>query len=121
MVLIDCSVGHGQDFNLYFEEPDAAEKEKAVWTDIDQSFSAPANPNDTTADYAPTQILSDLFRHNGFDGIAYKSRLGLEFNIALFDVDAADLINCFLYEVKSISYKFEETGEHYFVSKYYEK
>src|SRR5262252_4924229 len=49
-----------------------------------------------------TQIIAELFKRHGFDGVAYKSSLGPGHNIAFFDLDAADLINCFLFEVKSV-------------------
>ena len=128
LTLVDCSIGHDSDNNwLYFDlekgffEPDREEREKAVWDDIDHAFSEPVAVSDSSADYAPTQIIAELFRHEGFDGIAYRSHLGDGFNIALFDLGAADIINCALYGVKAVDYKFEQTADRYFVSKYYEK
>jgi hypothetical protein len=47
---------------IYFAEPDAPERERAVWKDIDRAFSRPVSVQDDTADYAPTQILAELFR-----------------------------------------------------------
>jgi len=121
LALLDCSVGHNSGFNLYFEEPDAEERERAVWSDIDRAFSAPVTIGDSTADYAPTQIISEMFKREGYDGIAYKSNLGSGFNLALFDLKAADIINCFLYEVKSVVFEFDQTANPYFVQKYYEQ
>ena len=127
LTLIDCSIGHDSGINLYFDldngpfEPDAKEREKAVWNDIDRAFSEPVTDSDKSADYAPTQIISELFRSKGFDGIAYKSHLGDGFNVALFDLDAADIINCGLFEVKAVAYEFKETGDRYFVRKYNEQ
>ena len=128
LTLVDCSVGHDSRLSLFidfksmrFYEPDAEEREKAVWNDIDRAFSEPVTASDSSADYAPTQIISELFRREGFDGIVYKSNLGKEFNLALFDLDAADLINCFLFQVKSVDYEFKETANPYFVRKYYEQ
>jgi len=37
-------------------------KEKAVWIDIDNAVSHAATASDDRADYAPTQILAELFR-----------------------------------------------------------
>jgi len=121
LTLIDCSVGHKSGFTFYFEEPDAEEREQAVWNDIDRAFSEPVTISDSTADYAPTQIISEMFKREGYDGVAYKSYLGPGFNLALFDLKAADIINCFLYRVKSVVFEFDQAGSPYFVQKYYEQ
>lgn len=115
--LIDCSVEHDSGFSLFFEEPPPDQREKAVWGDIDQAFSEPITEGDSTADYAPTQILAESFRGQGFDGIAYKSVLGGGFNVALFDLQAAEILNCFLYEAKAVSFEFSESANPYFVTK----
>ena len=121
LALLDCSVSHNSGFNLYFEEPDVEERERAVWNDIDRAFSEPVTVSDSTADYAPTQILSELFKRKGYDGVVYKSNLGPGFNLVLFDPNAADIINCRLYSVKSVVYKYDEASNPYFVKKYYEQ
>lgn len=120
LVVINCSGTEGRQY-LYFEEPDAEEREKAVWSDIDRAFSEPVTVNDRTAEYVPTQIIAELFKSNGFDGIAYRSSFGLGHNIALFDIDAAILINCFLYEVEKLKYIFKEIANPYFIRKQQEK
>jgi hypothetical protein len=61
----------------------------------------------------PTQILAELFKSEGYDGVGYRSSLGPGHNVALFDLDAADLIVCLLFEVKDISFKFEQAGNPY--------
>ena len=121
LTLFDCSVDHSDRLGWYFEEPDAEERERAVWNDIDRAFSAPVTVSDATADYAPTQILSEMFKREGYDGVAYRSNLGPGFNLALFDINAADIINCFLYRVKSVAFEFDEAANPYFVQKYYEQ
>jgi RES domain-containing protein len=67
-----------------------------------------------TADYVPTQVLADLYRHNGYDGIPYKSLLGPGYNYALFDLDSADLLNCCLYKVENIQFAFRQDGNPYY-------
>ena len=106
---------------IYLKEPEPEKREVAIWKDIDKVFSMPVASNETIADYAPTQILAELFKNNGFDGIAYRSSLGKGHNIMLFDLDAADLINCTLYKAKKVSFGFTQTDDTYFISKYYEK
>ncbi len=119
--IINCSLLHDK-FIRYIpgpnsKEPDDDKKEEAVWSNIDESFSRPVTPSDDRADYVPTQIISEFFKNNGYDGVEYKSLLGTGCNIALFDIDSAEQINCFLYEAKEISIKFDEIDNPYFVSK----
>jgi hypothetical protein len=118
--IVNCSSTE-QRHLIYLEEPDQKEREKAVWIDIDKAFSQPIEASDTTAGYTPTQILAELFKKEGLDGIAYRSAFGAGHNIMLFDIDAAEIINCFLYEVKKIDFTFTQTAGHYFVRKDYEE
>lgn len=121
LVLVDCSVEHASGLRfIYFQEPSPAERERAVWAHIDQAFSEPVNPDESSADYAPTQILAEAFRSNGYDGLVYKSLLGKGFNVALFDIHAADLVNCFLYQVKSVMFQFHQAANPYFIGKHSE-
>lgn len=119
LVLVDCSVEHATNIISYWygKEPGPAEREKAVWAHIDHAFSEPVNPNESSANYAPTQILAEAFRNHGYDGVVYKSLLGKGFNVALFDINAADLVNCFLYQVKSVSFQFDEAANPYLINK----
>jgi hypothetical protein len=82
------------------------EMEKAVWSDINDGFSKPAQRSDDSLDYISTQILSELFKSNGIDGVAYKSSYGeAGYNIALFDLDAANVRDCYLCRVDDVSLK----------------
>jgi hypothetical protein len=102
--LINCTTDERIPNIIYFAEPSGDERTLAVWRDIDRAFSQPVNVSGDRADYAETQFLAELFRHNGFDGIAYRSAFGAGddssissnparcyHNIALFDVNAADV------------------------------
>jgi len=122
LVLIDCSVEHATNiiFHWYAKEPPPAVREKSIWAQIDHAFSEPVNPDETSADYAPTQILAEAFRSSGYDGIVYKSLLGKGFNVALFDINAADLVNCCLFKAESITFRFDQAGNPYVVNKYFE-
>jgi hypothetical protein len=103
----------------YFRVPDVAQREKIAWGEIAYAFSEPATPTDMTAEYAPTQVLADLFRRHGYDGIRYKSLLGSGYNYALFDLDVADLHSCQLHVVRNISFNFDTKGNSYMTMKYY--
>jgi hypothetical protein len=113
--LIDCFENDDEKL-IYVKEPDNEKKEQVVWSDIDRAFSEPVIPTDNQADYVPTQIISELFKNNGYDGVIYKSMLGKGLNFALFDIQVAKIVNCSLYEVEEISIKFKECANPYFVS-----
>jgi hypothetical protein len=107
--LVDCSRYHDRRLN-----PAALSKSattdvltEAAWTMVDQAFSKPVTDDSLTAEYVPTQIIAEAFRRQGFDGLMYKSRLGDGFNLALFDLGAADLELCYLYRASSLRYEFE--------------
>lgn len=89
-------------------EPD--ELETAAWTDIDQEFSRPVTRSDDMADYVPTQILTELFKSKGMDGIRYKSALGDGGNFALFDLQDAEIQSCRLFKIQRIRFDFTECG-----------
>jgi RES domain len=123
LTVIDCSVNHSAN-PLYFDsehgilyEPSEDEREKAVWAYIDKAFSEPVIQNENQAHYAPTQIIAELFKKNGFDGVVYKSMLADGFNIALFDPQVAKLLNCYLYKAKKVAFEFDESANPYFVRK----
>jgi hypothetical protein len=101
---------------MYFGEPEPEERERAVWKDIDRAFSQPATSGDDTADYAPTQVIAEFFRENGLDGVAYGSSLGEGHNVALFDAEAAGLVNCGLLEIRGVKLDLSPLGNPYFVT-----
>lgn len=96
-------------------------REQVVWGDIGYAFSRPITPDHPASEYVPTQILAEAFRAHGYDGIVYKSLLGEGLNVAVFDCSAAEIINCGLYETRSVSFKFEQADNPYFVTKHYPK
>jgi len=108
--IVDCSADYQEDYLFYFEEPDPEERTRAVWRSINRAFSEPVNQDDDFADYVPTQVLAEYFKGNDFDGVVYKSRLGPRHNIALFDLEAADVVKCELHHVAEVTYSFKETA-----------
>jgi hypothetical protein len=96
--------------------------EKVVWSAINRAFSEPVERGDDSLDYVPTQIIAETFKLNGFDGVAYKSSYGEDgFNVALFDLAAADLMNCGLYRIDDVSVKLSEQDNPYFIKRHHEK
>jgi hypothetical protein len=122
LTVLDCSIFYTNNSVFYFDEPDAVQREKAVWADIGQCYSEPVTPDDQTPDYVPTQILSEVFRDHGYDGVVYKSLVGEGLNLALFDIDSADMLKCFLYRVKTaVEFDFDEIEDSYISEKYRKK
>jgi RES domain len=97
-------------------EPSPEKREESVWSSIDKAFATPVMPADDLADYAPTQIIAELFKMHKFDGIRYRSSLGSGHNIALFDLCAADLIDRFLFEIESVKFKAKKTTNPYWAA-----
>jgi hypothetical protein len=125
---VDLSLEHGQTSwgagGLTLKElagevlPDADKKERIVWTDIGRAFSQPVTLSDHMADYVPTQVLAELFKSEGYDAIIYRSQFGESgYNIALFDLADADVINCAPYMVTGLEVKFEKFASRWFTRK----
>ena len=123
---IDLSVKHGKTV-LDFLSPmqlmgkaniDAETREDVVWSRIDNAFSEPVSQDESSADYVPTQILSELFMDAGYDAIAYRSKFGENgYNISVFDIDAAEIMDCTPYEVDEIEVRSGSIGNAWFKKK----
>lgn len=109
--LIDCSKNifklNGPGFHCLFSNNrprklSQDEIEKYVWSWIDWSFSKPIVLLDDIASYIPTQILAELFKNTGYDGIIYNSLFAEGQNVALFNLDSAKQSDCKLYRVTNI-------------------
>ena len=97
------------------EKTDAQTKSNVVWADIDNAFSRPVSLDEKSAEYVPTQILSELFLNSGYDAIAYRSQFGENgYNLAVFDIDDAEIVNCAPYEVSKIEVTSTEIGNAWF-------
>ncbi len=121
--LIDCYSVEQEfgDIELIFSPPTTQEGiSNAILWQINQAFSRPISRGDTSSDYIPTQILVEFFRDHGFDGVCFKSGLGEGHNFVLFDLAAAELINCGVFDVKAVKYEFGECANRYYKKKYLE-
>lgn len=120
-VLVDCSLDKTTSLDLILRNAKVApdEREQVVWGDIAQAFSKPLTWDDAPKEYEATQVLSEQFKREGYDGVAYKSPLGKGKNFALFDLDAADPINGTLYVAESVSHTFAQANNTYYVAKHY--
>lgn len=107
--IVDCTRHIGKNLLGVFAETDEHILE-AVWADIDRAFARPIGFADGETEYIPTQILSELFKSLGYDGVVYKSSVQVGYNLALFDVDHAKFVECQLFDTKRISYEFSEAS-----------
>jgi hypothetical protein len=111
--LVNFAANHESTDFIYPDENDQHLVEQSVWTMVDKSFSMPVTGHEGHAEYAPTQVIAEFFKSEGFDGVYYKSRLGEGFNFALFDLNSAELVQCALSRVKSVKYEFESFEKAY--------
>jgi len=116
--IVDCSEKLVGDLARYFKKDWTPEEiERQVWTDINDAFSAPVERSDGGLTYIPTQIIAETLRLQGCDGIAYKSGYGEDgYNVALFDVAAAELRSCGLHRVGKMSLALNMAGNPYHVT-----
>jgi hypothetical protein len=97
----------GINYHTGCQEPTAEKRESSVWGHMNLAFSEPITRSDDIADYAPTQVLAEVFRDSGYDGIIYESRLGEGGkNVALFRLDFAGLVSRRLYRVDEMKFEF---------------
>jgi hypothetical protein len=114
--VIDCSKHHSKKNTVALIGDKTRSREDGIWIAIDQAFATPVTGDDKGGDYIPTQIIAEMFKCEGFDGIVYKSLLSEDgFNLALFSLDDASVVNCALYKTASISFDFQPEGIEYFV------
>jgi RES domain-containing protein len=103
--VIRCTEKHGNLVGLF--EPEEGKTDETVWATIDKAFGEPVLRAEDRADYAPTQIIAEMMRINGYDGIAYRSQFDSDgFNVALFDLNSAQLTQCHVYTNTAVQYKF---------------
>jgi hypothetical protein len=108
LTVIDCSKHHLGLISV-IGPPMMGSHEDGMWSSIDEAFAKPVQKNEEGPSYIPTQILAELFKSQGYDGIRYKSRLDQDgFNYVIFDTDLMCIVNCSLYEVSSIKFEYTQ-------------
>ncbi|MDF2434769.1 MAG: hypothetical protein JWP44_4400 [Mucilaginibacter sp.] len=118
ITLVDRTLAN--EFDLV-RSPTQAQLESNNWYVLNEAFSQPVFDGEMTADYAPTQYIAEAFRTMGYDGIIYASKVGLGKNVAMFDVDAAEVASRQLRQVKAVSFSFRRVGTPSYVEKYSEE
>ena len=116
--LVDFSKFHGEthppiSWPSLFKDPTEDEIRKDIWISIDNAFSEPVQNNEDPTKYIPTQIIAELVKREGYHGIAYKSVFSDGFNIVLFDMNAASLTYCSMYNATAVNMSFcQKEGTH---------
>lgn len=108
--LVNCTEKHKGSVPLAWlagVEPAPDDRERHVWGELNHSFSEPTTSTETTAHYAPTQVLGETFRNARFDGVMYNSSVSDGENVALFDLASADVVACRLFQTAKPRYDFE--------------
>ena len=101
---VDCSADQQKSLlNVY---ADSRKWEGEVWWGINRAFFEPVSPSDNVADYAPTQVLAEAFRHSGYDGVVYRSVFGKGLNVAVFSPQLAKLVTRLICETSSVQFSF---------------
>lgn len=97
-----------KELQLVFSRPDSEDEwNDQLWFQLNRMFSQPVLNEPSNALYAPTQILSELFKDEGFDGVYFKSHLGPGINYVIFEPAYVDMENCALKYTKKVEYSFE--------------
>lgn len=106
--VVDCSVFHGDEIPS-IDAASEEELEHLIWAHIDHAFARPVTRSDNVADYAATQVLAEVFRLKGYDGIIYRSAFSAEgTNVALFDLTCAHQLDSSIFTVRRATYEFGE-------------
>jgi hypothetical protein len=114
LVLVDCSLGASDTDPIFYAlnhlpEPPQPERAAVVWGCIDRAFSEPVDRSDDVAGYAPTQIIAELLKLEGYDGVKYRSSLNEGgHNVVLFDVSSTEIRERKLCTVRRLDYYFED-------------
>jgi len=116
--IVDCSKSEGVTFkgagSVTVSLTDPKLSEAMNWNRISRAFAEPITDSDQKAQYAPTQMLAEVFKSLDFDGVKYLSLLDDDdcgFSYALFDLGHAELAECKVCQVKSITHEFSDLFE----------
>ncbi len=68
---------------------------------LGNELSKPIKPKQKDLHYIPTQYLCEFIKHEGYDGVAYKSHVGSGQNIALFNNEKVKCTRSNIYSIKA--------------------
>lgn len=104
--ILDLStITHNSPFSSHTDKVNYLINEKHL-KNIERDLAKPLTNQDSDLDYLPTQYISDFAKFIGYDGVKYISTFDKNsYNIALFDVEAAECTYCRNYQIGDLKYK----------------
>lgn len=115
--IIDCYSVEREIGNVecIFNPPQAqSDIANVIWKEINYAFTKPVSNDHSSSEYVPTQILAELFKREGYDGICYKSLMGPGHNFLLFDMNNAELVASSVKETEHIHFTFKQITQNAF-------
>ncbi|QZY56673.1 RES family NAD+ phosphorylase [Crassaminicella profunda] len=90
-----------------------------LWGDLNTAFSKPVIPADDTAEYVITQVIAELVKNEGLDGILYKSGYSnkhlLGKNVVLFNRKGIKLKTLDVYKIETVKFKYTQQNNTIYV------
>jgi hypothetical protein len=108
LTLIDCSRRYAKE-DLEIIRDAKSSTDDGIWVAIDRAFATPVSKDNEAREYIPTQIIAELFKSSdkNYHGIKYKSMLVEDgFNVALFNLNHADVLDVALSKADSLKFQF---------------
>ncbi|MCM3691501.1 RES domain-containing protein [Neobacillus niacini] len=90
-----------------FDSPYKVLEVDKLLTYFSQELSTPVDPDKSEIEYLPTQFITELIKSKGFDGIMFKSAMGPQYNIVIFDEKNAEVKEIETLEVNNIIYEYD--------------
>jgi hypothetical protein len=121
LALVDFTTGDRNNCYIDFENYKLLAKDDIdnLWGELNKAFSVPVFQSDTNADYVVTQVVSELAKSKGYDGIVYNSGYSREnyegYNVVLFNKDAVDIRKLEIHKIESVDIKYSECNNPYYL------
>jgi len=96
------------DISLFSQNEERLEMYEIVQT-FDQLMSTPVTPDDTVS-YLITQLLAEVLKARGYDGVQFRSSVSEGHNLCVFDTSNAAFLDghSTVRSIESVSYKAPE-------------
>ncbi|MCP1289760.1 RES family NAD+ phosphorylase [Chromobacterium sp. S0633] len=95
--------------DLNGNSPSEDVKNKMTLRSVSDAFSMPVNRSDNAIDYVPTQIITEMLKNEGFDGVVFRSQFGGA-NVVLFNSEDAKALSCTPYQVEEVTVAYKDIG-----------
>lgn len=73
---------------------------------LEECLSRPINPNKSEIEYIPSQYLTEYIKSLGYDGLIFKSSLGKENNLVVFNQSKSVIVKLNHYKISDIEITF---------------